>query len=101
MRPIVKDRTKSGQCDIGRLRVHEPLAKCATNGRARLPTTGSFKSSGRTSIRDSPKATLYTIEENVVKRNIVKISFGRVFDANGYKRIVNYDLERKQGTHKF
>jgi hypothetical protein len=64
-------------------------------------TTGNFKSSGRTSIRDRPKVTLYTIDENVVKRNIVRMSFGRVLGVYGYGKINNYDAERKEEAHEF
>jgi hypothetical protein len=97
----MNDRTKSDQCDIGRVRVHAPFAKCATNGRTILLTTGSFKSSGRTSIRDKPKATLYTIKENEVKRAIVKSSFRRLLGAYGYRWSVKHGPGRKEITHKF
>jgi hypothetical protein len=102
MRPIVNDRTKIGQCNMRRLGLHGPPTKCAVNGRTRVLTTGSFRSSGRTIIRDRPKATLYSINENVVKRNIVRNSFGRVLGAKGYGGLSTTIQEgRKTRTSEF
>jgi len=54
------------------------------NGRIRLLTTGSLRSNGRIVTRDNQKEMLYAIIENVVKRNVVRISFGRVLGDKGY-----------------